>query len=291
MKLEYKPLQDDSLSSIHVRRITDPYIAGNWHFHEEYELIYFIEGHGTRIVGDHISNFKEGELVLVGGWLPHLWLNEVDDENHRTDFIVLKFRRDFRGVNLFSLPELLPLQSLLMASARGILFDLPVIPKVNDDLIALTETIHTEKLIHFLKVLQTLALEQSYQPLASPEFVLPSKGNTENRLQKVITYISENYSRAIPLDEIAGLAYMTPQAFCRFFKTRTNKTFSHFLNEVRVSKACQMLINGEQSIKAICYSVGFNSLTNFNRTFRLFKGESPRQYRSKYQRFRLAAEA
>ena len=123
MKLQFKSPEQDSLSSIMARRVHRPHMGGDWHFHKEFELIYFLKGQGMRIVGDHISNFKKGELVLVGQWLPHLWRNDEDKvESDATDFIVVKFTRMFGEVDLFSMPELLHIKALLKEAKQGILF-------------------------------------------------------------------------------------------------------------------------------------------------------------------------
>ena len=287
MKLEYKPAEKDSLSSIYVKRIQEPYLQGNWHFHKEFELIYFLEGQGMRIVGDHISNFKTGELVLVGAWLPHLWLNDASIYgNTRADFIVIKFPTDFAGVSFFTLPELADVKRLLKTASQGLLFSKSLLPSVHDLIIQLHESSGTARFIKFLQVLEILSKAKEYKLLSKPDYSLPSQVSGENRLQKVINYISSHYAQAISLDDIAQIAHMTPPAFCRFFKARTNKTFSLFLNEVRISKACQLLIDDEKSIKQICYEVGFSSLTNFNRTFRSFKEMTPSKYRASYDTIR-----
>jgi AraC-like DNA-binding protein len=287
MKLKYKSISQDSLSSIYVKRVNEPHIGGNWHFHEEYELIYFLKGRGMRIVGDHVSHFQEGELVLVGEWLPHLWRNEVgEDEDPDLDFLVIKFKKNFAGESLFRLPELLNIRKLLEKSSRGILFSPNVLPSLEPILIELSNSKSGDIIINFLRVLQLLQSENRYTLLSSSEFVLPLGHSEENRLQKVLNYISLNYNNAIALDEISSVACLTPPSFCRFFKNSTNKTFSFFLNEVRVRKACQLLINGEQSINQICYDTGFNSLTSFNRTFKTFKELTPSQYRKSYSIFR-----
>lgn len=287
MKLQFKSSEQDSLSSIYAKRLHRPHMGGDWHFHKEFELIYFLKGQGMRIVGDHISNFQKGELVLVGQWLPHLWRNdENDSEGTVTDFVVIKFTRMFGGVDLFAMPELLHIKALLKEANQGILFSKKTRKLVHDDLLKLTTAEASEKLILLLSILRTLVRSKNYQTLSGPNFAIPKQVAGENRLQKVINHISTNFSQNISLEDISTIAAMTPPAFCRFFKTRTNKTFSLFLNEVRISKACQLLINGEAPIKQICYDVGFSSLTNFNRTFKSFKGISPSSYRDSYSNFR-----
>ena len=287
MKLQFKSSDQDLLSSITARRVDIPHMGGDWHFHEEYELIYFMKGQGMRIVGDHISNFKKGELVLVGQWLPHLWRNnEVNSEVVSTDFIVIKFTRIFGDVDLFMIPELLKIKMLLKVADQGILFSKDTRKLVHDDMLKLSSAIASEKLILLLTILNTLVKNDNYQTLSGPNFSIPKQILGENRLQKVINHISINFAQNISLEEISRLAVMTPPSFCRFFKKRTNKTFSLFINEVRISKASQLLINGEQSVNQICYDVGFSSLTNFNRNFRNFKGVSPSNYRNRYHNFR-----
>lgn len=287
MKLQFKQVEKNNFSSIYTKRTAQPYLGQNWHFHQEFELIYFLEGQGMRIVGDHISNFNKGELVLVGEWLPHLWRNDamINTEEKPADYIIIKFLKSFEGVNLFSLPDLSDIRQLLLKSQRGLLFSNSVLPKVHDLIIELHESKSSHKLINFLRLLQILAQEEQAQPLSSPEFVLPTQVARENRLQKVINYIFTNYTQSITLEEISGIAFMTPPAFCRFFKNSTNKTFFHFLNEFRVGKSCQLLINGEKTVKEVCYEVGFNSLTNFNRAFKTFKKVTPTAYRSQYRAF------
>ncbi|MCH2083096.1 MAG: AraC family transcriptional regulator [Saprospiraceae bacterium] len=288
MKLEYKPIEKNTLDIIYVNRMKQPYLGLNWHFHQEFELIYFLEGQGMRIVGDDISNFNKGELVLVGGWLPHLWRNDCDQyKDNPSDFIVIKFLKEYKGINLFSVPELTKINQLLMKARRGLLFPKKILNQVHDLIIHLSKCNSSEKFFNFIQLLHILSQTDDYKPLASPEFVLPNQTNNENRLQKVINYVFNNYAKTITLEEISGVAFMTPPAFCRFFKNSTNKTFLEFLNEFRVGKSCQLLISGEKNIKQICYEVGFNSLTNFNRVFKSFKGESPTKYRAAFKTIRL----
>jgi AraC-like DNA-binding protein len=291
MKLQYKPTDKNPLSSIYVKRIHQPYLGENWHFHEEFELIYFLKGSGMRVVGDHISNFQAGELVLVGQWLPHLWRNAEDGAEAvaGADFIVVKFSRLLKDIDLFSLPELSMVRAMLAKAIRGIQYSLAAGVAIHPLLVKLHGSSATERLILFLQVLEKLSADRDYVFLSSPGFSLPNEVSNENRLQKVISYIFTNYGREINLDEIADLACMTSPAFCRFFKGRTNKTFFSFLNEFRVNKACQLLIDGELPIKEICYEVGFRSLTNFNRTFKKIKGITPGNYRLQSARFRQHA--
>lgn len=287
MKLEYKPIGKSTLDLIYVRRANQPYRGMNWHFHPEFELIYFLKGQGMRIVGDHISHFNQGELVLVGEWLPHLWRNDTQAVGDSpADFIIIKFRKEFKGINLFSIPELATVNQLLQKANRGLFFSPAILPQVHDLIIKLSSCNSSEKFVYFIQLFHLLSQTDEYQFLATPEFVLPRHSPTENRLQSVISYVFNHYTRRITLEEIARVAFMTPPAFCRFFKNSTNKTFFQFLNEFRIGRACQLLINGESTIKQICFAVGFNSLTNFNRVFKACKNQSPSEYRAAYNAIR-----
>ena len=284
MKLKHKPVEKNSMEFIHVKRMNQPYLGYNWHYHEEFELIYFLEGQGIRIVGDHISDFKKGELVLVGAWLPHLWRHDLQEaQEQEADFIVIKFRKRFDQINLFALPELSSINRLLKKAERGLYFSQKTKDEVHDLILQMAASDGTKKLILLLEILRVLAMEEKLMLLSSPHFIRPLEATEEDRLQKVINYIFNNHYRNIPLEEVAELAFMTPPAFCRFFKKRTNKTFSHFLNEFRIGKSCQLLINSEKSIKQICYEAGFNSLTNFNRTFKSFKSMTPSAFRRNFK--------
>jgi AraC-like DNA-binding protein len=267
-----------------MTRNKEPYYGGNWHVHEEYELLYTIKGGGIRIVGDSISHFKSPSLVLTGPWMPHLFKNEeTNTSSTEVDFIVIKFTDLLLGQDLFSLPELAPISELLKISKRGIKFPRKTCQLIHDPITSLVESEGPDRLINFLTVLKKLADEPKYKLLASPEFSLPTTVSGENRLNRVIDYISENFASDISLNDIADVAALTPTAFCRFFRRRTNKTAFEFINEYRISKACEMLINGEKTISKICFESGFNSFSSFNRTFRKIMNSSPGEFKEKYR--------
>ncbi len=287
MKLKYKQLDNGSFDTVYVKRTDEPHLGKNWHFHQEYELIYFLEGQGIRIVGDHLSNFTKGELVLVGEWLPHLWRNEPSVSNTKQpDYIIIKFLKSHDGINFFEMPEFFDIQKLLKRAQKGLLFSQDIAAKVHNHILEISESNSFLKFINLLQLLQLLADEEDVLELSNLNFSQKIQNSSESRLQNVINYIFKNYAEQITLEDIAELSNMTVPAFCRFFKNCTNKTFINFLNEFRVGKACQFLISDEKSIKEICFEIGFNSITNFNRTFRTFKDMTPTDYRDKYMLIR-----
>jgi AraC-like DNA-binding protein len=280
MKLLYKKAEIEPVNSFYVKRVKEPVLDINWHFHEEYEIIYIIKGNGVRLVGDNISNFQSGELVLVGPNMPHLWRTTKDVSS--VDRIIIKFGASPNGIDLFDLPEFASIQALLKNSNTGISFPFDVIRQVHDHFLDIADASGPQKWIHLLQILTILSNNDDYERLSSPYVGISTQNTGEIRLSKVISYISENFDQEISLDEIADIASMTVQSFCRYFKKRTNKTFIQFLNEYRIGKACVLLIENKMPIGQIWSALGFNSSTNFNRFFKRLYGCTPLDFRKKY---------
>lgn len=282
MKLFYKKEGNEPISSFFVKRIKEPVLDINWHFHEEYEIICILQGNGVRLVGDNLSNFQSGELVLVGPNIPHLWRTTPNISS--VDRIIIKFDELPGGVNLFSLPEFERIKTLLTKSETGVSFGPRTREEVQQHIISLSNARGIQKWICLLTILKILSKSSEIELLSSPYMNISPQKLEENRLSKVITYISENYYKDINLKDMADIASMTLQSFCRFFKKRTNKTFVQFLNEYRIGKACVLLIENKLSVTEICYELGFNSSTNFNRVFKKMYDCTPMEYRKKYSR-------
>jgi AraC-like DNA-binding protein len=280
MKLLYKKEEIEPVNSFYVKRVKEPVLDINWHFHEEYEIIYIIKGNGVRLVGDNISNFQSGELVLVGPNMPHLW--RTTKNVSLVDRIIIKFGESPNGIDLFGLPEFSSIQALLKNSNTGISFRPDVIQKVHSHFLEIAAVAGPQKWIHLLQILTILSNNMDYERLSSPYVSVSTQNMGEIRLSKVISYISENFDQEISLDEIADIASMTVQSFCRYFKKRTNKTFIQFLNEYRIGKACVLLIENKIPIGQIWSELGFNSSTNFNRVFKRLYGCTPLDFRKKY---------
>lgn len=284
MELKYKSTDKAFNQSFYVRRENVPYLEGNWHYHEEFELIYVLQGEGVRIVGDSLSNFGPPQLVLVGPWLPHLWKNvESGQSNSSVDIIVVKFNRLINGQDIFSVPEFSEILNLLNQAGQGLLFGGKTISKVHEHLLQLPKCKGANRLIKLMLILKLLSEKNYFKVLSSPDFTLPVSVKGETRLSSIINFISENFTNHIGLEELADEVAMTPSSLCRFFKNRTNKTIFQFVNEFRTGKACQMLISGNLSVSEICFNSGFNSLTTFNRVFKNLKKISPKEYKKRYQ--------
>ncbi len=284
MELKYKPSVESESKSIHIERLNTPYQGGNWHFHEEFELFFSIKGEGVRLVGDNMDHFIDEELFLIRGGLPHLFKNDNKEESGIVDYIVLKFKEPFSENYFFSIPEFALILELLQNSKRGITFSTESIKKVKPLLIKISKAEGISKIILFLDIIKILSESTDYKYLASENFILKESKKGKKRIHKVVDYIAENYVQDISLDDLAEVACMTTNSFCRYFKNTTGKTAFQFIREYRVNKACQMLINGQKSISEICFDTGFNSFSSFNRIFKNLKNISASEYKNKFLR-------
>jgi AraC-like DNA-binding protein len=259
-----------------------PYFGSNWHYHEDYELLFTIRGGGIRIVGDNMNHYGDNELVFIGRNLPHLFKNEENNEPETVDYIVVRFNDLFSEQSFFSIPEFSQISQFLKLANRGIIFSKETTHKISKQIIKLSESAGADRIINLMIILKTLSNEKYFQLLASETFSLKSSTKGEERIQKVINYITDNYMKDLTLVILSEMAFMTTNSFCRYFKARTGKTVFQFIRQFRVNKACQMLINGEKSISDICFDTGFNSLSTFNRIFKSLTSISASEYKSKY---------
>ena len=249
------------------------------HQHPEIQMSYIISGTGTLLVGDTISRFKEGEVLVFGSNLPHVFRSDSQEEG-LSHMLTVFFDRDSFGSSFFQTEELKEFNLLFKQAASGF--------RVRDkkgvfkkEFILFKTLPKLERFMGFINLL--------YKIYEAPKELLSNfTKNTKytdtegQRMSTVFDYCLTNFQERITLDEIAKIAVMSPTAFCRFFKERTNKTFNQFLLELRVEHACQLLRtpNNQDPIANIAYTSGFNSVSNFNRYFKKQKGISPREYKN-----------
>lgn len=258
-----------------------PHFLKIWHYHPELELVAVLKSTGTRFIGDSIEKFEGGEVVLIGENLPHMWQNDAAYFEKSSDLIAeavaVHFKKDFIGFEFFNSPEMNHIAELFDIARNGIKFQ-GVSTKIIDEIKELISLDGFERIMKFIRILNALAKHKNYKVLSSKGFI-NSLVKTENKnLDKTFEYIFKNFNNSITLKEIANVAGMNPSAFSRFFKRVNRKTFSRYLNEIRIGYACKLLIENSLNISAICYESGFNNISNFNRQFKIIKGMSPTQY-------------
>ena len=244
-----------------------------WHFHPEYEIVYIREGQGKRHVGDHIGNYEDGELIFLGPNLPHLSFVEPKME------IVLQMREDFLGEAFIEKPEMQEIRQLFERSKNGLTFHGEFKHHIGRRLIALVDQPPFARLIGLLQILQEMALNSDYQSLNANGSALEVNTQDHERIQAIYTFVEEHFQRPISLEEAAAVISMTVPAFCRYFKKQTNRTFTQFVNEIRIAYACRLLGDESLTISAVSLESGFNNLSHFNKQFRQIAGLSPREYR------------
>ncbi len=261
-------------SSFYAFRYQVPFFQFKWHYHPEYELTYIVKGNGYRIVGNSYEYFNDGDLVLLGNHLPHTWSGKLNDDI-KSDAVVIQFSKEFIAPFL-GLNESLLIKNMLDTSVRGIRFepDEELVSKI----IALTETNGVDKILKLISVLDDLSKKQPILIASNSFHNVVSKKN-EMRINKVCLYIQNNFYTKISLKEVADLIFLTESNFCKFFKKATGKTYSDYLNELRINEACRLLVQTEKSINQISFECGFESLSYFNRVFLSKKEMTPSKYR------------
>lgn len=253
-----------------------------WHYHTELELVLIKRSSGTRFVGDSIKKFQPGDLVLIGEKLPHMWQNDPvyfeQDTKDAAEALVIHFKSDFAGKDFFKLPELLSIQDLLETAKRGVLFNGNNMKSATEIFESMFRVRDVDRFIYFLELLSILSVEPTREILSSPGFVDSFKRVENRRLDKIYDFILNNFKNEITLEEVADLADMNISSFCRYFKKTTSKTFSQYLNEVRIGFACRLLMENKYNISETCYACGFNNISNFNRQFKNIAKMSPSEY-------------
>ncbi|WP_226912982.1 AraC family transcriptional regulator [Flavicella marina] len=284
MKLFLKNSKDIVNQRLSVLRNKVPCIDSSWHYHSQFELLYVTKSSGIRFVGDSVASFHPGDLVLVGAYVPHLWRNDAsfydhkNEGNKQVETTVLKFKKEFISVETFERPEFIEIRELLDESKFGVSFGSEITEELHDTLAKIVKMPLANQSIHLMEILLKLARTNDKVRLSNTDMrqVVPHK---TDKLDTVLKYISDNYTQNISLEDVSNLACMTPNSFCRFFKKMTNKSFVQFLNEVRIKKALRYLVHKEKSVSEICYLVGYNSINNFNKQFKLAMGSTPNEYR------------
>ncbi len=277
-KLEHLSHSDQSF---HCYDLNVPSFDLYWHYHPEYELTLIVAGKGKRMVGNSYEAFSSGDFVLLGPNVPHTWISEKK-KRQRCRAIVLQFSRKFIEP-LLQYKELKEIEKLLLKSDKGIYFI-----DSRAEVASLVEQIPTLegpcRLIQLIQILQKLTRIKSVE--LNRNAFKPMKGNfDQRRINKIFQYVQDHHRQNVSLKKAAAMINLSESAFCKYFKRLSGKTFSDYVNEIRIASACQLLIETEHPISRIASDAGFESLTYFNRVFMKKKGIKPKDLR------KFAAEA
>lgn len=259
------------------------------HRHREFELNFIEHGAGVRrIVGDSVEEIGEYELVLVGSeGLEHVW-EQGSCKSKDIREITIQFSDDLLSSSLLAKSQFASIRKMLSQAEHGLAFPVSAIMKVYSALDTLA--VEQEKFVQFLKflyILYELSLADDVKVLSSSSFANTSRNKESRRVQKVKQYINDHYAEPLRLKDLASLAGMSPVAFSRFFRVRTNRTLSDYIADIRLGFAARMLVDTTRNISEICYECGFNNLSNFNRMFKAKRGSTPREFREMYKKHKV----
>lgn len=281
MRLQLETITKHSAGSFSLMfnpRLSDLFF---WHFHPEYELVYITGAHATRHVGEHVSEFAGSDLVLIGSNIPHLNFDYGVQSEYRK--VVVHLKKDFVEGHISEAAELRAIGKLFGQSAYGLAFTGPNKDRLGDMLFDLEGMTPFAQYLRLLDILAQLAQEQEVERLHEQPYRNRYGNKEQERLNRIYAFVDQHYDRKVELEEVANLAHMTREAFCRYFKKMTTYTFTDFLNRYRISQSKRDLMAGK-SVSDACYSSGFESLSYYNRIFKRTTGENPSAFRQRQVR-------
>jgi AraC-like DNA-binding protein len=252
------------------------------HFHEVFELNFIQNAAGARrVVGDHVEEIGNTELVLVGpnlqhGWFTHKCKDKIINE------ITIQFHRDLFDDKFLHRNQLSFIRTLLQCSSRGVLFSQATALSIMPRLIELPQKHGFDSVLELMSILHDLSISGDFRTLSDVSFNTETLSYNSRRIEKIMTYLNNNFNEPITLGDAAKIAGMADVSLSRFFKLRTGKTFIDTLNEVRLGHASRMLIETTDSINEVAYKCGFNNMSNFNRIFKKKKHNTPKEFRQTY---------
>lgn len=269
--------------SFHVEERRIARFDSPWHFHPEFELTLIVESRGRRFVGDSIEPFAEGDLVLLGPNLPHFWHNEGRQApGAKAHSVVVQFRKDFLGQEIWDKPEFTAVRNLCARAARGLHFSGLAARRASAGMRTLPTLSGLPRLLELLAILEGLADARHTRALASAAYEPSLDSRAEERLARVYTFLMRSFRDPLTLAQIARVAAMNREAFSRYFKRATGRNVSAFLNELRIDDAGRLLRETSRRVADIATEAGFATLSNFNRRFRERTGVTPRDYREAF---------
>ncbi|MHA4812045.1 helix-turn-helix domain-containing protein [Flavitalea flava] len=285
MKIEKTEITPRLNSYVSVLKREEPFFQSPFHCHPELELVYVTQSFGKRIIGNSVEPFDAGDMVFLGSNVPHVWLNDEIYYKEITSLqagaIVVYFNKGIFSEIFYQLQETNKLNVFFSKATRG----LSIMGKTNgivaQKLEILTKKKNFDLVVGLLEILSILADSEEIAFINNEAYTPATTSSQSNRLTDVFRYVKEHYSEDISLSCIAKVANLTPQSFCRLFKNKMNKHFVEYLNDIRVSNACKLLIETDMSISQVAFDCGYNTVSNFNKLFKKITGLAPKEYKKK----------
>lgn len=270
-----------------------PFRTVRWHFHPEYELHHVVATRGRYFVGDYIGEFAPGNLVLTGPNLPHNWISDLPEgATVPLRCRMVLFSQEFIGNLMNVAPELAAFDRVLELSRRGALFQPATAEQAAPLMQEMIEAQGIRRFELFINLMGVLSRSGDMRPLASSHYLPDPSGYMSVGINKALAYIGEHLTEPFSETDLARIAGQSASAFSRSFRRHTGMALVQFVNRLRINLACQLLMSdGSQPITEICYAVGFNNLSNFNRQFLAQKGMPPSRFRTLLAEHSRAAKA
>lgn len=276
MKTLIQKLPLDEGASFVARTYETPFFETPYHQHSEYELMVIKKGYGTAFVGNFIGDYKVGDVYLHGSHLPH-WFRKQNEKMTGASMVV-QFKDDFLGPGFFDLPEMKSIRQLLNKSSRGLYCKGQLRRSIRKQLLEIEFLSGFEKVICLLNMLYEISFSKEYEYVSNVAMAHSLKD--QSLINEVFEYSMKNFKHKITLEEVAVLTNKSISAFSHYFKKTTKMSYISFLNQIRISHACELLKTTNLSITEVCYESGFNNWANFSKQFKARCRISPSKYRS-----------
>jgi AraC-like DNA-binding protein len=270
-----------------VQKDVLPHFYPHLHRHEEIQLTWIQQGEGTLVAENNMYSFRGGEIYWLGVNLPHVFKSDpsyfVPTSRKKIKTLNIFFNTKGQLDSFFDLPEIKTVKTFLQNQQSGFKVPPQYVDEVGKKMLRIQNSTGVDQLVHFIELLKQLSSFHELTPLSDRSKPVAYSEHEGIRIGAIYNYIIQQFDKPITLEDVARQAHMTPQAFCRYFKKHTLHTFVSFLNKVRINEARKRLTDGQyDSIATVAYNCGFNSITNFNRVFKSFTGQSPSQYIESY---------
>ncbi|WP_340111259.1 helix-turn-helix domain-containing protein [Maribellus mangrovi] len=257
------------------------------HQHVEFQITLIKKSTGNVVAGNQIISFQPGDIFVFGSGLPHALRNDPEYYRNNSDLIAhaisIYFETEVFGESFWNLPETRSLKEYIRKAGRAIYYQAAFHPEEAKLIEAISSEKEVTRMILVLELLSRLSKSENENILATEGTYNKMNETDEKRLDAVFRFTLNEFHRPISLEEVADVSNMTVNSFCRYFKTRTRKTYVNFLTEYRIGQACKLLQQEDVSISEICYRVGFGNLSNFNRKFKEMNGCTPNEFRRKQE--------
>ncbi|MBQ0736121.1 AraC family transcriptional regulator [Aquimarina celericrescens] len=278
MQISYEQIYLEQSKSLKIESYTNKSHCNivSWHLHPEYELVFIKSGSGSIQIDSHHENYDNGLLVFLGPNIPHMPFGNKEFKNNVE--VVIQFPESFVTEKLAHFPEFDTLTAFIKRSCNAIIFSSESHKKLRSQFLKFNKQNDTEKLLNFIDILHQLSFSKNQRTIRKAPLSLDINKHSFERISKVYQYVNDHYAKEVRSENLAKILGLTPNSFCRVFKTATNRNFIDFLNEFRIKKAQECFDNNEISITEVMYLSGFNDPSYFSRQFKKYAGVSPSTY-------------